>query len=148
MTFQEAPVMGTCIMNIREGGEPKKYLRERCYHHIECATATFLTAFMWRKPLNSATLVTKTHKKQKRMSDGTDTQVRAQMINKCRIKIVQRELYNVRDPPWGRDWKREREHCSHQNDTYNRFNWFIWKLTSSDSKFIQLYVPCPCLIIF
>ena len=27
------------------------------------------------------------------------------MINKCKIKIVQRELYNVRDPPWKRDWK-------------------------------------------
>ena len=27
------------------------------------------------------------------------------MINKCKIKIVQRELYNVRDPPWRRNWK-------------------------------------------
>ena len=33
--------------------------------------------------------------------NGTDTQVRAQMINKCRIKIGRKELYNVRDPPWG-----------------------------------------------
>ena len=23
------------------------------------------------------------------------------MINKCKVKIVQRELYNGRDPPWG-----------------------------------------------
>ena len=23
------------------------------------------------------------------------------MINKCKDKIVQRELYNGRDPPWG-----------------------------------------------
>ena len=43
------------------------------------------------------------------MSDGTSTQIVVQMINKCRIKIVQKELYNVRDPPWMRNRKRERE---------------------------------------
>ena len=32
------------------------------------------------------------------MSDGIDTQVGTQMINKCRIKMAQRWLYNVRDP--------------------------------------------------
>ena len=31
------------------------------------------------------------------------------MINKCRIKIVQMELYNVRDPPWKGDQKFVRE---------------------------------------
>jgi len=31
-------------------------------------------------------------------SDGTSTQVGTQMINKCRIKMAQRGLYNVRDP--------------------------------------------------
>ena len=54
---------------------------------------------MWRRPLNNATLATTTHRKPKRVSDGTGTQVRAQMINKCRIKMAQKELYNVRDPP-------------------------------------------------
>ena len=34
------------------------------------------------------------------VSDGTSTQVAAQMIDKCRIEIVQRELYNVRGPLW------------------------------------------------
>ena len=29
------------------------------------------------------------------------------MINKCRIKIIQRELYNVRDPPWLRDGEKK-----------------------------------------
>ena len=59
----------------------------------------FLATFMWRKPLNSAALVTTTHRKPKKVSNGIDTQVRAQMINKCRIKMVQRDLYNVKDPP-------------------------------------------------
>ena len=56
---------------------------------------------MWRKSLNSAALANTTHKKPKRVFDRTGTQVRAQMINKCRIKMVQRGLYNMRDPPWG-----------------------------------------------
>ena len=77
----------------------QKYLRESCYHRIECTVATFLTAFMWRKLLNSAALTTTTYRKSKRVSDGTGTQAMAQMINKCRIKMVQKELYNVRDPP-------------------------------------------------
>ena len=89
--------------------EIQKYLRESCYHRIAYIAATFLAVFMWRKPLNSVASVTTTHKKSKRVSDGTGTQIRAQMINKCRIKMIQRELYNVRDPPWGRDRKnRER----------------------------------------
>ena len=72
---------------------------ESCYHRIKCTTATLLAAFMWRKPLNSAALATIIHKKLKRVSDGTGTQIKTQMINKCRIKMVMRELYNVRDLP-------------------------------------------------
>ena len=75
----------------------QKYLRKSCYHRIECTAATFLAAFMLRRPLNSAVLTTTTHRKPERVSDGTGTKVRAQMINKCRIKMVQRELYNIRD---------------------------------------------------
>ena len=54
-----------------------KYLRESCYHRIKCTAATFLAAFMWRRPLNSAVLATITHGKPKKVSDGTSTQVRA-----------------------------------------------------------------------
>ena len=77
----------------------QKYLRESCYHRIECTAAIFLVAFMLRKPLNNATLATTTHIKPERISNRIDTQVRAQMINKCRIMMVQRELYNVRNLP-------------------------------------------------
>ena len=31
----------------------QKYLGESCYHCIKCTTAAFLTALMWRRPLNS-----------------------------------------------------------------------------------------------
>ena len=83
----------------------QKYLRESCYHCIKYTTATLLAAFMWRRLLNSAALTITTHRKPKRVSDETSTQVRAQIINKCSIKIVQRELYNVRDLSRGRDQK-------------------------------------------
>ena len=59
--------------------------------------ATFLVAFMWRRPLNNAVLVIATHRKLKKVSGGTNTQVIAQMINKWRIKMINAELYNVRD---------------------------------------------------
>ena len=77
----------------------QKYLRESCYHRIKCTAATFLAAFMWIRSLNSATLATTTHRKLKRVSNETGTQIRTQMTNKCRIKMVQRDIYNVRDPP-------------------------------------------------
>ena len=54
---------------------------------------------MLMRPLDSVVLATTTHKKLERVSDRTNTQVRLQMINKCRIKMGQREIYNVRDPP-------------------------------------------------
>ena len=100
--------------------ETQKYLRKSCYHNIECTTATFLATFMWRRPLNNAALVITTHRKPKRVSNGTGTQIKAQMTNKCRIKIVQRELYNVRDPPWGRDRKKKRNTIAIRNQTCNR----------------------------
>ena len=92
-------------MNTREGREPQKYLRESYYHRIKWTKATFLVAFMWRRPLNNIALTTTTYRKPKNVSDGTGTQIRAQMINKCSINMAQRELYNVRDSPWGRDRK-------------------------------------------
>ena len=46
--------------------ETQKYLRESCYHRINCTAATFLTAFMWRRPLNSVALGIMTHRKPKK----------------------------------------------------------------------------------
>ena len=49
--------------------------------------------------MNSETLVTTTHKKPEEVFDGTDTQVISQTIDKCRVKMIQRELYNVKNLP-------------------------------------------------
>ena len=53
---------------------------------------------MLRKPLNNAALATTTYRKLKKVSDGIGTQVRAQMINKCKVRMAQNEIYNGRDP--------------------------------------------------
>ena len=52
---------------------------------------------MWRRHLNSETLVTTTHKELEDVADGTDTQVKSQMNDKCRVKMI-RKLYNVKNP--------------------------------------------------
>ena len=73
----------------------KKYLRKSYYHCIEYFVANFLTAFIWRRPLNSVALVVSTHKVLIKVSDGTSTQVVGRTIDKWRAKIIQREIYNV-----------------------------------------------------
>ena len=98
-----------------------KYQRGKFYHCIKCFVANFLAAFMWGRPLNSAVLATTTHRMPERVSDGTNTQVEAQIINECRIKIVQRELYNVRDPQWIGDRKNhERNTVAIKNQICNQ----------------------------
>ena len=53
--------------------EARKYLRKSCCYRIECPAANFLTAFIWKRPLNNATLATTTYKRPEKMSDGTST---------------------------------------------------------------------------
>ena len=43
----------------------RKYLSKNYYHRIECSTTNSLATFMWRRPLNSATLAISTHRGQK-----------------------------------------------------------------------------------
>ena len=56
---------------------------------------------MWTWPLSSAIWVITAHKTSEGVADGTCTQVWAWKTNKCRTRMDQRELYNVRDlPQW------------------------------------------------
>ena len=87
-----------CTVNVRDKVGVEKYLRKSCYHHIECSAANSMAIFMWRRPLNSVALVAPTHREPMRVFDGTSTQVVAWMIDKWRVKTIQREIYNVRDP--------------------------------------------------
>ena len=47
---------------------------------------------MERRPLNSATLVTATHKELVRVSDGTGSKVGVWMINKCKAQMIKEDL--------------------------------------------------------
>ena len=62
-------------------------------------TATVLAALMWRGLANSVTLATTTHRKMEEMSDATGTQVKVQMINKCKVLMTSRGLYKRMEPP-------------------------------------------------
>ena len=55
--------------------------------------ATFPAALMWIGLVNSVTLATTTHRKMGEMSDGTGTQVKVQIINKCKALMTSRGLY-------------------------------------------------------
>ena len=54
-----------------------------------------MAALMRRRPLNSVTLVTTTHKELVRASDGTGAQVGVWMINKCRAQMIKEVLYHM-----------------------------------------------------
>ena len=54
-------------------------------------------------------LATTTHKKPWKVSNETGTQVISQTINKYRVKIIQRELYNVKNPLWKGDRRNSRK---------------------------------------
>ena len=92
--------------NVRRPGRSHNY-------RIKCKETTFSAALMWRGQANSVTLASVTHRKIRWMSDGTGTQVKVQMVNKCKALINLWRLYKRRKFPWRRDRKiyrkRERE---------------------------------------
>ena len=128
-----------CALWTFEKERNSKYLRKNYYHRIKCIAVTFLAAFMWRRPLNNVTLATTTHRKSKRMSNGTGTQVRARMINRCKMKMVQRRIYNVKDSSWRRDRKKE-ERKNYSNLNYLCIQlWLIYtRRTSLDWKYMKI----------
>ena len=58
----------------KKEGNPK-YLSKGYHHHTKCITTTLLATLMRRRPLNSATLATATHKELREVSNGTGPQV-------------------------------------------------------------------------
>ena len=75
-------------MDLKGMGESTKDLRKSYYHRIKYTVTTFLAAFMWRRQLNSETLITTTHKEPEKVSGGTNTQLKFQMNDKCRVKMI------------------------------------------------------------
>ena len=62
-------------------------------------TATFLAALMWRGLANIVALVITTHRKMGEMSNGMGTQVKVQMINKCKALMTSKGLYKRGESP-------------------------------------------------
>ena len=62
-----------------------------------------LVALMRKGPLNSAALVAATHRGFGKVADGTSTRVMTCPINRWKIKINWKEVYNVKDPSRMRD---------------------------------------------
>ena len=58
-----------------------------------------LAALMRKGPLNSVVLVVATHRGFGKMADGTSTRVMVCTINRWRVTIDWKEVYNERDPP-------------------------------------------------
>ena len=54
---------------------------------------------MWRRRLNSTILANATHEELGKVADGTSIQVRVQMINRWRVKMIQKGLCKVGDYP-------------------------------------------------
>jgi len=52
---------------------------------------------MWRRPLNSVTLATATHRELGKATNGTSIQVKVQIINKWRLRMTQKKIYKVED---------------------------------------------------
>ena len=134
-------------MDLKERGESPKDLRKSCCHRIKCTVTTFLAAFIWRRHLNSETLVITTHKKPEEVSDRTDTQVKSQINDKCRVKMIQRELYNVKNPLWKGDRK---NHRKKDNKLINNCMWKrsidikikLLKLRIFSHLFLQFHSNC------
>ena len=64
-------------------------------------TTNVLAALMGKRTLNSAALVTATHKRFKEAADGTSTREMTYVINKWKARINWRGIYNVKSPPRG-----------------------------------------------
>ena len=107
-SFQEAQERRMCLMNLKGMWESPKNLRKSCCHRIKCTVTIFLAAFMWRRYLNSDTLIITTHKELEDAIDGTDIQVKSQMNDKCKVKMIRKELYNVKNRLCKGDRKNQR----------------------------------------
>ena len=64
---------------------------------------------MWIRHLNSVTLANATHRRLGKVADGISTQVKVQMINRCRVKMSQKGLYKLKDSPQKKGEKEKME---------------------------------------
>ena len=69
---------------------------------------------MRKRPLNSATLATATHKEMIRVSDRTSVQIEVWMISKCKVQMIGEGLC-IEESPKRRGRKKRKEGIQEQN---------------------------------
>ena len=69
--------------------------------------------------MSRITLVITTHREPEEVFDGTDTQVKSQMNDKCKVKMIQKELYNVNNHLWKGDRKKS---CKRGEQAYQQLH--------------------------
>ena len=69
--------------------------------------------------MNSVTLATTTHRKMGEMSDGTSTQVKVQMINKCKVLMTSRGLYKGGSPYEEGDGKKKEFRTEEEGENHS-----------------------------
>ena len=85
----------------------------------------------WEDPWTVLPWLPQLTEKPERVFDATGIRVKAQIINKCRNKMTQKGIYNVRDPPWEGDLKNKKENIV-----------AIWVVSISNrNQFIQAWPP-------
>ena len=123
---------------------------------LNAETTILLATFMWRRRLNSVALANAIHRRPGKVADRTSTQVKIQMINRCRVKMSQKGLYRLKDSPQKkgggkREKKKERTFVSSVSclaNLYERRPPRIRIPTSSDGESTQLYDTYSHIIIF
>ena len=88
--------------------------------------------------LNSEILATTTHRKPEEVSNETGTQVISQTIDKCRVKMIQRELYIVKNLLWKRIGKILGKRITNLFTIVHSQNQSIWMKSSSDREFVPI----------
>ena len=98
-TFQKSSVIGMRFTDMRKGWRYGNIWEMTDTTALNAKTATLLAAFIWRRRLNSVSLANATHRRPRNVADGISTQVKVQMINRCKEKMSQKELYKLKDSP-------------------------------------------------
>ena len=111
-----------------------KYLRESCYHRIECSVTYSLAALIWKWYLNSNFQPYNYSLKLQKDTNGTRINVK-NVVYTWRVDMKEGRPYKRERIPWGEGIRELREkHCKNKNRTCNQIQKrYIQEPISSDS---------------
>ena len=111
-----------------------KYLRESCYHRIECSVANSLTALMRKWYLNSTFQSYSYFQRFQEDADGIMINT-SNLMYTWRVEMKERREYKIeRRPRWRGIEKRREKHCSNKNYICNQIQ----------KKYIQELISLNC----